>query len=435
VLHYESRIIWNDGSIHWIEVKGKVFYDDNNVPEHLIGTLRDITDEKNRQQELFESEQKFRLLADSMPQFIWTTTAEGIINYFNQSFYNYSGLTQEEIEKEGWLQIVHPDEQLENNIKWMNSINTGNDFLCEHRFRRNDGAFRWQLTRAVPQRDATGNIQMWVGTSTDIQEQKMFTHKLEKQVFERTKQLEEKNMELEKMNLELQSFAYVSSHDLQEPLRKIQTFSTRILDKEQANLSETGKDYFKRMQAAAKRMQQLIQDLLDYSRTSTIDRVFEKSNMNDIIEDVKKEFKESIADKNATVTIEGICEVNIIPFQFRQLMQNLLGNALKFSRPNVAPVIVIKSVIVPGSQVNVPLAYPKNNYCHLAFSDNGIGFDPQYKSKIFEVFQRLHGRNEYEGTGIGLAIVKKIVENHNGFIDVVGELGKGTTFNIYIPIL
>ncbi|MBC7886991.1 MAG: PAS domain S-box protein [Ferruginibacter sp.] len=432
-LQYEIRIIWTDHSIHWVEVNGKVFFDQDKMPVKIIGTLRDTTDEKNYRQQLQEREQKFRLLADSMPQHIWTADTGGNLNYYNQSVFSYTGLTIEQIRKDGWIQIVHPDEREENIRLWMNSVSSGKDFLFEHRFLRHDGEYRWQLSRAIPQKDNEGNIKMWVGTSTDIQDQKTLAYELDKKVKERTSQLEQKNKELEIMNAELQSFAYVSSHDLQEPLRKIQTFASRILEKEQQQLSENGKDYFRRIQEAAKRMQTLIEDLLAYSRTNTTERNFQNTNINTILEQVKAELKEDIQQKHAFIEATPLCSARIIPFQFRQLIHNLISNALKFSKPGKPPHIVFNSEMVEGSKLAIGGVSPQVIYCHLSVSDNGIGFDPQYKDRIFEVFQRLHGKDEYKGTGIGLAIVKKIVENHKGIITAKSELGEGATFDIYFP--
>ena len=235
------------------------------------------------------------------------------------------------------------------------------------------------------------------------------------------------------MNTELESFAYVSSHDLQEPLRKIQTFATRILEREQQNLSENGKDYFQRMQEAAKRMQVLIDDLLAYSRATTRERKFEKTDLNAIVMQVKNELKEDIEQKQAIIEAEELCEADIIPFQFRQLLHNLVGNALKFSKPGIPPHIVLRSEVVSGGQLGIVAPSSPEQFCHISVADNGIGFDPKYAERIFEVFQRLHGREEYKGTGIGLAIVKKIVENHNGTITATGQLNKGATFDIYLP--
>ena len=172
VLQYESRLIWKDKSVHWVENKGKVFYDEENNPQKIIGTTRDITEEKNYAQQLLDREQKFRLLADSMPQFVWTGDAEGNLNYFSKAVEDYSGLTTAQLQKDGWLQIIHPEDRDENIKVWKYAVTTGTDFIFEHRFGRADGEYRWQLSRAIPQKDAAGNIQMWVGTSTDIQDMK-----------------------------------------------------------------------------------------------------------------------------------------------------------------------------------------------------------------------------------------------------------------------
>ena len=254
--------------------------------------------------------------------------------------------------------------------------------------------------------------------------------------------LEIKNLELQRMNKELESFTYISSHDLQEPLRKIQTFAQLILKTEDA-MSDTGKDYFQRMTNAAGRMQTLIEDLLTYSRTNAKERIFQKTVLKSIVDEAKMELKELLTEKNAVINDGDLGEADIIPFQFRQVIINLLTNSLKFAKPDVPAVINIKCICDEASalQKDRPvlsdfkkeLLTPGKTYCHISFEDNGIGFDPQYKQKIFEVFQRLHGKEEYKGTGIGLAIVKKIVENHNGFINAESELGKGATFNIYLP--
>ena len=253
---------------------------------------------------------------------------------------------------------------------------------------------------------------------------------------------EKRAAELIIANKELQAFAYVSSHDLQEPLRKIQTFATVILEKENKNLSDNGKDYFHRMQSAAGRMRQLIEDLLAYSRINTNERKFEKTDLNIIIEEVKTELKDTIQEKHAIIEVIELCPANIIPFQFGQLMHNLISNALKFSNPDIPPRIIIKSRIVKGSKsINARLndkvgqekLSPEKKYCHITVKDNGIGFEPHFRERIFEVFQKLHNKEVYEGTGIGLAIVKKIVENHNGIIIATSELKKGAKFDIYIP--
>jgi signal transduction histidine kinase len=254
------------------------------------------------------------------------------------------------------------------------------------------------------------------------------------------KELAFQNIEKEKRaaeliiaNKELLAFTYISSHDLQEPLRKIQTFVSIILENENKNLSENGKNNFQRMQSAAGRMQQLIDDLLAFSRISTTELVFEKTDLNKIIEEVKTELKDTIQEKHATIEATGIFPVNIIAFQFRQLMYNLISNALKFSNPATSPHIIITNSTVKHSKLNNERLLPEKDYCLITIKDNGIGFEPHFSERIFEVFQKLHGKEVYAGTGIGLAIVKKIVENHNGIITATSELNKGAQFDIYIP--
>jgi len=244
---------------------------------------------------------------------------------------------------------------------------------------------------------------------------------------------EKRAAELIIANKELLAFTYISSHDLQEPLRKIQTFVTIILENEKMNLSENGQYSFSRMQLAAGRMQQLIDDLLAFSRIATTELKFEKTELNTIVEEVKAELKDTIQEKHATIESTEHCSANIIAFQFRQLMYNLISNALKFSKTDVPSHIIIKSRIVKGSELNNEKLSHEKSYCHITISDNGIGFEPRFSERIFEVFQKLHGKEVYSGTGIGLAIVKKIVENHNGIIIATGELQKGATFDIYFP--
>lgn len=426
----EYRIIGLPGNtIRWIQAKGKAFFDENRKPYHFSGTMLDITEKRMALEELKDSEQKFRLLADSMPQLIWTGDIQGKLNYFNKSVYEYSGLAPEELNDQRWLEIVHPDDREENLSRWTQAVKTGKDFLFEHRFRNHQGSYRWHLSRAVAQRDQQGSIQMWVGASADIHDQKTFARDLELKVQERTKDLQQANQELKRMNEELASFAYVSSHDLQEPLRKIQTFANRIEEKEV--LSDMGKDYFRRMQDAAQRMHLLIEDLLAYSRTSTTEKVFEDTNLEELLAGVKQDLDQSIREKQATVSNDPLPEMRIIPFQFRQLFTNIISNALKFSKQDVSPLIHISCGETTGA--DIPGLERERNYFHLMVKDNGIGFSQEYNTRIFEVFQRLHGKHEYKGTGIGLAICKKIMENHQGSISAVGEPGVGATFHIYVP--
>ena len=254
-----------------------------------------------------------------------------------------------------------------------------------------------------------------------------------KELIFQNEEKEKRAAELIIANKELESFTYISSHDLQEPLRKIQVFATRLFADESQNLSDKGKKYVLRMQDAANRMQSLITDLLAYSRTTTSERKFEVTDLNIIIEEVKNDFKEAIAAKQATIEVRDMCNALIIPFQFRQLIHNLIGNALKFSSHDKPPHVLITSSIIKGTQAKDINLFSEKEYCHITITDNGIGFEPKYKDYIFEIFNRLHDKEKIIGTGIGLTIVKKIVDNHKGVITATGELNKGATFDIYIP--
>ena len=235
--------------------------------------------------------------------------------------------------------------------------------------------------------------------------------------------------ELKKSNANLEEFAYVASHDLQEPLRKIQVFSQRLKKDTSIDLSEENKRIFDRMIAATERMSQLINDLLSYSQLTTKPSAFKTVGLNDLMQQVLTDLEATVTEKNATISIGELPEVKGDSVQLRQLFQNLLSNSLKYSKEDADPVIAISSSVVQKEINDLP-----GSYHLIEITDNGIGFEQQHVEKIFKVFQRLHGRSEYPGTGIGLAIVQKVVENHHGSITAESEPGKGATFKVYLPI-
>ncbi len=414
-------------------------YDLNGEVSAIMITVNDVTEKVETRKKIEESEERFRSIAETLPQLIWETDNDGNSLFASGRWEEYSGIIPKGLEK--WKAVIHPDDLERNTDIWMHSLKTGDIYKCDVRLRNKHGEYRWHTVTGEPVYDKDKKIIKWVGAFTDVHFEKGFTQELEKQVENRTnelkeanKTLEQKYRELENMNTELQSFAYISSHDLQEPLRKIQTFSSQILDREYENLTENGKDKFQRMQNSAKRMQALIEDLLAYSRTSTAERKFEHTGLASIIKEVKDDLNEELQQKNVIIDEIDMCEIKVIPFQFRQLMYNLISNSIKFSKINVEPNIKIKCSVDKAGSFNNPKLDADLTYCHIRVSDNGIGFETKYSEKIFEVFQRLHGKTQYTGTGIGLAIVKKIVENHNGIISASGEVNKGATFDIYIPV-
>ncbi|MBN1960497.1 MAG: hypothetical protein JW841_06095 [Deltaproteobacteria bacterium] len=247
--------------------------------------------------------------------------------------------------------------------------------------------------------------------------------KLEQRVKERTAELFLTTEKLKKSNQELEQFAYIASHDLQEPLRKIRAFSDRLQSRCGAALDSEGLDYMQRMINASTRMQTLINELLHYSRLTTKARPFQPVALSSLIKEVLEDLEVRIEENHAHIEVHDLPTIIADPLQIRQLFQNLISNALKFQRPQVEPLIIIKNIHNEND----------TDFYNIEVKDNGIGFEMKYTERIFGLFQRLHGRSAYEGTGMGLAICRKIVERHEGTITATSEPGFGTTFLIRFP--
>ncbi len=270
----------------------------------------------------------------------------------------------------------------------------------------------------VPLRDANNNVYAVFTTGHDITN-----------IVEAEEQLKNINAALTKSNRDLEQFAYVASHDLQEPLRKIQVYA-QVIEKSQVVDEQTQK-HFDKIRNAAQRMTELIRAVLEYSRLSKKDKQFKLIDLNEVLENVKTDFELLIAEKNATITSDELPCIKGIPLQLNQLFSNLINNSLKFSLKE--PVITISCTTVAADKILIEGIKPYAEYFKLKFKDNGIGFEPQNAERIFSIFQRLHAKEEYSGTGIGLAVCKKIVENHEGFIDADSEPEQGAEFTIYLP--
>lgn len=287
---------------------------------------------------------------------------------------------------------------------------------------RKDGSVFWGYVVITALHNNNGDVVGFTKITRNLTEKKITEDTLK----EYAGKIEKHNEELQRINKELDSFAYMASHDLQEPLRKIRTFSNIILSREKEKFSADAANYFDRIILSVNRMQTLIDSLLNYSRAGRAQLVFEPVDLNMLIQDVKKDLSEAIREKQATVIYDRLPTVKVHRLQFHQLFFNLIENAIKYSRSNVNPEIKIETSDF--------LNKDEKEYIRITIEDNGIGFEQQYATDIFKLFQRLHGKSEYSGTGIGLAICKKIVENHNGSITAVGRPGKGSTFVIEIPL-
>jgi light-regulated signal transduction histidine kinase (bacteriophytochrome) len=266
-------------------------------------------------------------------------------------------------------------------------------------------------------------------TEPDLSDYKQMV--LEKEKFQKI--LENKIKELDRSNKELEEFAYIASHDLQEPLRKITSFSERLIEKLPENLEPDVQIYLNRMLAATNNMRILIDNLLEFSRTSRNREPFVKADLNNILAEVKADLELKIEETSAVIIAEKLPVIDAIPMQMRQLFSNLLTNAIKFRNPEKPPHINITCTIISEEEREEYHLRPDGPYFRIEVKDEGIGFEQEFSLKIFQIFQRLHGKSEYPGSGIGLAICKKIVDNHCGHIYAVSEPGNGATFVIILP--
>lgn len=254
----------------------------------------------------------------------------------------------------------------------------------------------------------------------------------ENRVNELNKQLLENIHQLESSNKELDRFAYMASHDLQEPLRKIKIFSERIITKYKDSMDAEGQTYMDKMQAACTRMQNLINDILAFSKLSVSKDLLVFTDMNELLDEVVAEMDMQLHEKNGKVIIDKLPKLHVHPRLIKPMFQNIISNSLKYSKKGIDPVIRISAKLDKGIGSDDKLSI--NRYCRIMIEDNGIGFEQQYADQVFTMFKRLHAGSEYEGTGIGLAICKKIAEEHNGFISAKSEVNKGTTFTISLPV-
>jgi PAS domain S-box-containing protein len=313
-------------------------------------------------------------------------------------------------------------------------IETGLPVINQEQFKSKPGDAtspkRWSVSSKVLWRDDHGNILGTAGITRDIHEMKLAQEALRHS----EEKLREFSAQLERSNRELQDFAYVASHDLQEPLRKIVVFGERLKEKSGEALGAESRDYLERMQKAASRMQTLINDLLTFSRVTSKARPFAPVNLDEIAHEVVNDLEGRIEQVKGRVELGKLLVIDAEELQMRQLLQNLIGNALKFRKPEGTPVVKVEAQTIWYPPPHAAPGAPAQELCRLTVSDNGIGFEEKYLDRIFNVFQRLHTRNEYEGTGMGLAIARKIVLYHGGDITATSKSGEGTTFIVTLPV-
>ncbi len=374
-----------------------------------------------------ESREQFRKLADFVPQIIWTANAEGEVDYYNKQWYEFSGAGPE-MGTAAFLPFVHEEEQDYCLGEWTRAVRTGRSYEIEYRLRGKNLQYRWFLGRAVPVRNAEGVIIKWFGTCTDIHDRKERSELLESLVRQRTR-------ELERSNDDLKQFAHVASHDLKEPMRKIRMFSGRIYDEYAESLPADGRDYLLKIQDAAARMSAMIDGVLNYSVTTNVDDHYEDIDLNQVLAEIMQDLELIIQQKQAKFNYDTLPVVRGIRILIYQLFYNLVGNALKFSKPNEPNQISLRAEQVSGNQLNGMAELQAGcAYYMITVKDNGIGFDPESGEKLFQLFSRLNAKDKFEGTGLGLALCKKIVLRHNGNISAEGRENEGASFKVYLPV-
>ncbi|MEI6946233.1 PAS domain S-box protein [Paraflavisolibacter sp. H34] len=384
---------------------------------------------------LRESEAFNRHITDMAPNAIYVFDFNTFTNvYANKQALQIHGYSEEEVARLGknLLEHIYPPGEITHLLQNHQRLQQAKDddiFDFEYQMVHKSGETRYQFTReAVFKRNARGEVEQIIGVAVDITELK----KAQEKLLELNRELTERNIELQHSNEELASFNYIASHDLQEPLRKIQTFSNFIEEREEG-LSQSGKVYLKRMQVAASRMRSLISDLLSFSRAREAKEHQGIVDLNSSLQNALTTLHAAIEEKEALIQADRLPVVEGVAFQLQQLFENLIGNSIKYSQPGTAPFIHITCAPVAPESVPTKRVHSATAYYRISVSDNGIGFEQEYADRIFELFQRLHSKEEYSGTGIGLAICKKIVQNHGGTIQARSEPGQGATFEVYLP--
>jgi two-component system, chemotaxis family, CheB/CheR fusion protein len=429
----EYSFLKADGEYAHILDRGYVLHDEQyNTPFRMLGSMLDITELKRAEQEIANNIAQKKFLAESMPLTVWTANASGEVDFVNRQFEMYTGLRYDDALLYGWKKIVHPDDLGALNALWRDSLEYGSDFQQEVRLRLFTGEYHWNILRAKAQKDTGAKVDNWVVTSIDINDQKQQHELLERKVDERTRELVKMNHALEISNNDLQQFASVASHDLQEPLRKIHLYANLINDRHGVNLDGAATYLHKILQSSA-RMKSIITNIMSYSKLSAENVEFVPTDINEMISDLLEDLEISITEKNASIYVSKFPIIDTIPGQIRQVFQNIIGNALKFSKPNVPPQVNLNAVRVDKLGFNAA-AHPKGDYCCITIKDNGIGFNERFTETIFLLFHRLHSKDAYEGTGIGLAIAKKIIEKHHGLISATSKENQGSVFTIILPI-
>ncbi len=367
----------------------------------VVVVFRDISERLEAERAVASWEARLRFMAESMPEKVFTAKPNGDVDFMNRQWLEFTGVPFEQMKDWNWVPLIHPDDVDENVRRWKRSLATGEPFEFLHRFRRADGAYRWHLSRAHAHRNPDGTVAMWIGSNTEIHEQK---------------EIEE---ELRRANQDLHHFAFAASHDLQEPLRMITSYAQLLLRTCRAEHNEDASVCVEFIRDGTRRMRELLSDLLTYTQiTAREQQEQEEIDLNLVLRSAAENLRTAIDDSGAVVTNDPLPVVRGHEVHFLQLFQNLIGNAIKY-----------RGTEAPRIHVSVQELHSEHLF---SIVDNGMGIDPLYHNTIFGIFKRLHG-NAIPGTGIGLAICQRVVERYEGRIWVESEPRQGATFYFTLP--
>lgn len=420
-----------------LKIKATLVNNEEGEPQRMVGIDLDITSIRQAQEKLNESQRLIQQTAAASPDAIkiYNLREEQPL-YLNNNLADWLGYSSDELAAmsiEGRLQLVHPDDRSAT-VQFMEQIGEledNNTIKIEYRLQRKDGDIIWIRDRSKPfQRDAAGRVAHVLSILQDITEERKAQHQLE----ELNESLHRQNKTLESKNEEIASFAFVGSHDLKEPLRKLHLMSDWLQEWEHGHLSEKGATYLQRIAKMTRRMQELIDDLVVLTKTNNEEVIFRSVPLHEVAAKAVTELSEEIEEKSARVELSDLGHVQGDQKQLFYLFKNMISNGIKFQAKGSKPLVIVRSELVNGNSVKAEEAERSKKYLRLSFADNGIGIPKHYHKKVFEVFRRLHHTRDYAGTGMGLAICKKVMEKHGGFIEVEDAPGGGTVFHCYFPV-
>lgn len=418
-----------DGHYRWFLSQGTPISDTNGNIIEWIGTLTDIDEQKR-------GEERFRLLADEAPLWVWLTDKHGAVDYANKETLAFFRVSKaDSINQALFLSLVYKEDLPEVTSIIKNGYSQQQGYSLECRLLHpSSNQYEWFSFKAVP-RLIEGRFDGFIGTASNIHVQKTYLAMLEGRVQERTLELNNANAALKQSNDELQQFAHVTSHDLKEPLRKISIFTNLLQEQLQSGHVDKAQDYAEKVAQSARRMAAFIERVLQYASVSGGQLQSQPVDLNQIVLSVETDLELAIQQQQASVILKNkLPLLEGAPTLLHQLFYNIINNALKFAKKNIPPVIELSTGYLHDEEIADKGLNTNSRYIVICIKDNGIGFDQSNAKNIFQTYYRLNSMDQYEGTGLGLSLCKKVAERHGGMIEAEGVSGEGALFKVILPV-